>query len=207
MTGLILSLILRPTVSRTVCLGMKHTSGAYDQISDYCQPVAGLLMWGALSDERTGLSFTIVAGPRQRSHFRARDPWDSWPYFTVSDSRLPLSSPPTTLRATMEVSQFSVESSRVFCYDRCSVGLSVLEQSTLLGLTARSLVLWTNCQKKSQSYVTTDGQQASLSWNKAPIWGLRPDLDYFLTFEGVLIWGALSHERTGLSFAIATGPR
>jgi hypothetical protein len=34
----------------------------------YCQTVAGLLMWGALSDERTGLSFTIAAGPRQRSH-------------------------------------------------------------------------------------------------------------------------------------------
>jgi hypothetical protein len=27
-------------------------------------------MWGALSDERTDLSFTIAAGPRQRSHFR-----------------------------------------------------------------------------------------------------------------------------------------
>jgi hypothetical protein len=26
---------------------------------------------------------------------------------------------------------------------------------------------------QSQSYVTTDGQ--SDSWNKAPIWGLRPD--------------------------------
>jgi hypothetical protein len=25
-------------------------------------------MWGALSDERTGLPFTIVDGPRQRSH-------------------------------------------------------------------------------------------------------------------------------------------
>jgi hypothetical protein len=60
---------------------------------------------------------------------------------------------------------------------------------------------------KSHSYVTTDGQSASLSWNKAPIWGLRPDLDYCLTFAGLLIWGALSDERTGLSFAIATGPR
>jgi hypothetical protein len=29
-----------------------------------------------------------------------------------------------------------------------------------------------------ESYVTTDGQPASLSWNKAPIWGLRPDLYY-----------------------------
>jgi hypothetical protein len=46
-------------------------------------------MWGALSDERTGLLFTIAAGPRQRSHSQVRVPRDSWPYFTVSDSRLP----------------------------------------------------------------------------------------------------------------------
>jgi hypothetical protein len=26
-----------------------------------------------------------------------------------------------------------------------------------------------------ESYVTTDGQSASLSWIKAPIWGLRSD--------------------------------
>jgi hypothetical protein len=60
-------------------------------------------MWGALSDKRTGLSVTIAAGPRQRSHSRVRVPWDSRPYFTVSDSRLPFSSPPTTRRATVEV--------------------------------------------------------------------------------------------------------
>jgi hypothetical protein len=63
----------------------------------YCQTTAGLLMWGALSDERTGLSFTIAPGPRQRSHFRVWVPWDSWSYFAVSDSRL------TTRRATVEV--------------------------------------------------------------------------------------------------------
>jgi hypothetical protein len=42
-----------------------------------------------LSDERMGLSFTIAAGPRQRSHSQIRVPWDSWPHFTLSDSRLP----------------------------------------------------------------------------------------------------------------------
>jgi hypothetical protein len=31
---------------------------------------------------------------------------------------------------------------------------------------------------ESESYVTTDGQPASLSWKKAPIWGLRSDLCY-----------------------------
>jgi hypothetical protein len=60
-------------------------------------------MWGALSDERTGLSFTTAAGPRQRSNSRARVAWDSRPYFTVSDSRLPFLSPPTTRRVTVEV--------------------------------------------------------------------------------------------------------
>jgi hypothetical protein len=31
----------------------------------------------------------------------------------------------------------------------------------------------------NEYYVTTDGLPASLSWNKAPIWGLRSDLYYF----------------------------
>jgi hypothetical protein len=31
-------------------------------------------------------------------------------------------------------------------------------------------------ESESKSYVTTDSQSASLSWNKAPIWGLRPDV-------------------------------
>jgi hypothetical protein len=40
----------------------------------YCLTVAGLIMLGALSDERTGLSFTIAAGPHQRSHSRGLSP-------------------------------------------------------------------------------------------------------------------------------------
>jgi hypothetical protein len=55
----------------------------------YCQTVAGLLMWGHLSDERTGPSFTTAAGSRQGSYSQARVLWDSWPYFTLSDSRFP----------------------------------------------------------------------------------------------------------------------
>jgi hypothetical protein len=77
----------------------------------YCLTVAGLLIWGTLSDESMVLSFTIAAGPRQRSHFRVRVPWDSWPYFTVSDSRFPFSSPPTTRRFTVDV--FNAASTRV----------------------------------------------------------------------------------------------
>jgi hypothetical protein len=69
----------------------------------YFLTVAGLLAWGALSDERTGLPFAIAAGPCQRSHSRVRVPWDSLPYFAVSDLRLPFSSPPTTRRVTVEI--------------------------------------------------------------------------------------------------------
>jgi hypothetical protein len=50
-----------------------------------------------------GLSFTIAAGLRQRIHSGVRVLWDSRPYFTASDSRLPFLSPPTTRRATVEV--------------------------------------------------------------------------------------------------------
>jgi hypothetical protein len=38
-------------------------------------------MWGVISDERAGLSFTIAPGPRQRNHFLVRAPWDSWTIF------------------------------------------------------------------------------------------------------------------------------
>jgi hypothetical protein len=78
----------------------------------YCLRVAGLLIWGALSDERTGLSFTVAAGTCQRSLSRVRVPWDSRPYFPASDLRLPFSSPPTTRRVTVEV--FDPASTRVF---------------------------------------------------------------------------------------------
>jgi hypothetical protein len=53
-------------------------------------------LWGALSDERTGLSFVYVAGPCHCSISRVRVPWDSRPYFTVSDLRFPFPSPLTT---------------------------------------------------------------------------------------------------------------
>jgi hypothetical protein len=42
------------------------------------------------------------------------------------------------------------------------------------------------------------------SWNKAPIWGLRPDLCCYQRVAGLLMWDALSDESTGLSFARVT---
>jgi hypothetical protein len=92
-----------------------------------------------------GLSFTIPAGPRQRSRSQVRVPRGSWPHFTVSDTRLPQHGGP------------------------CPRIYRSQEQGCLV-----TQALGT----QSQSYVTTVGQSASLSWNKAPIWGLRPDLYY-----------------------------
>jgi hypothetical protein len=74
---------LWPMVSRTVYIRKKHPSGAYDQIFITIRQLQNCWIKGVLSAERTGLPFTIAAVPRQRSHFRVRVPWDSWPYFTL----------------------------------------------------------------------------------------------------------------------------
>jgi hypothetical protein len=70
-------IISRPTVSRPVYLGVKHSSGTPRPYFYYSQIVAVLLMWGALSDEKTGLWNTIAAGSRQPRHSRVRVPRDS----------------------------------------------------------------------------------------------------------------------------------
>jgi hypothetical protein len=66
---------------------------------------------------------------------------------------VPFSSLPTTRRATVGVFDpastrdfSSWLQSRVLCYDRRSVGRSVLEESTHLGLTTRCLLLSHNCR-------------------------------------------------------------
>jgi hypothetical protein len=64
---------------------------------------------GALSDERTSLSFVYATGPCQRSHSRVRVPWHSRPYITVSNFRLPFSSPSTTRRVTHHVGAFGLD--------------------------------------------------------------------------------------------------
>jgi hypothetical protein len=54
---------------------------------------------------------------------------------------------------------------------------------------------------KVKNMLRPTDQSASPSWNKAPIWGSRPDLYYCETVTGLLMRGTLSDERTGVSFA------
>jgi hypothetical protein len=58
-------------------------------------------IWGLWPDfyycHTVAVLFSLTRGRVcQRSHSRVRVPWDSRPYFAVSDSRLSFSSPPTT---------------------------------------------------------------------------------------------------------------
>jgi tryptophan-rich sensory protein len=62
--------------------------------------------------------------------------------------------------------------------------------------------LYLTASRERESYITTNGQMASLSWCQAPIWGLQPDFYYCQTIAGLLMWVALSDEKTGLSFTM-----
>jgi hypothetical protein len=83
----------------------------------YCQIVTCLFVWGARWREDGSVVY-IWCWPRQRSHFRVWVPWDSWPYFTVSDSRFRFPSSPSTRRATVEVFDPASTNSSLFITSR-----------------------------------------------------------------------------------------
>jgi hypothetical protein len=154
-------------------------------------------MWGALSDERTSLSFTIAAGPRQRNHSRVRVPRDSRPYFTLSDSRLPQ---PVGAGPRIYIPQepggpiipHALGSPFVATYDSQGYGGGFRNPPH---------------QSQCQSYFTTGCLPAiSSSWRQVP-WDPRPV--FFSTEHLVLesLCNILLDDMMGLSLKIASGPR
>jgi hypothetical protein len=93
---------LRLTVSQSVSLGVEPHLGLMTRylllFDSYGIVFLGRPLW-----RKGSLAFVYAVGPRQRSLYGVRLPWDSWPYFTVSDLRLPFSSPHTTRRVMVEV--------------------------------------------------------------------------------------------------------
>jgi hypothetical protein len=63
------------------------------------------------------------------------------------------------------------------------------------------LLNWT--ERQSQSDIATDGQSVSKSRCRASVRGSWPGIYYCLTVTVLLLWGALSDDRTGLSFVYA----
>jgi hypothetical protein len=164
-----------------------------------------LLCWReTLFDERAGLSYTVTAGPRQRNNSCILVPRDLWPYFTVSDSRLPQ---PGGLGPRIYISQKEG-------------GPVILSTNWVLFSSSPMIHRWrysnplprglsqlqNKVQSQRQSYIMTDGQSVGLGWCQAPIWGW-PNFYYHQTVAGLLKWGALSDDRTGLYFTVAAGPR
>jgi hypothetical protein len=180
--------MLQLTVSRPVSVGVKQPSGAPIPDFYYCQTVAGLLMWSALSDEKTGRSFTITAGPRHRSQSRVRLLRDSWPYFyfTVSDSRISQPGGPGHRIYIAQAGGPVIPTGTGFPFHR------LLRQAGLRWRHShqppRGAGDWIKLKSKLRYDRRSVGQSVSVS---SRIWGPRPDFCYCQTVDDLFMWGAL----------------
>jgi hypothetical protein len=116
LAGSWVSFMIRPTVSRPVCLGIKHPFGAYDQIFITCVTVTVLFSWGVLSDESSGSVFCMCCWPLPAQSSSGPSPLGLATLFYCLIFRLPFSSPPTTRRVTVEV--FDPASTRYFPWSK-----------------------------------------------------------------------------------------
>jgi hypothetical protein len=136
---------LRLTVGQSVTLGVEPHLGFMTRylllFDSYGLAVVGRPLW-----REDGSVFCMCCGPWQSSLSRLRVPWYSRPYLTVSDLRLPFSSPPTTPeRFSRSVNPFSslCQSQSHIATDGRSVSQSVsLGVEPHLGLMTRYLLLF-----------------------------------------------------------------
>jgi hypothetical protein len=154
-------------------------------------------LYNILSDDRMSLPFTIAAGPRQSSH-------------SLKSGTGSLGTHDHILLSQIRDSPHR-ESQAPYSYPSRTEWPSYTHRHWVpfssSPTTRRTTVeVFELASTKSESYVTTDGQSASLSWNKASIWGLRPESVSLSDSCGFVDVGR-SEKRTSLSFTIASGPR
>jgi hypothetical protein len=128
-----------------------------------------------------GLSFKIAGGPRQRSHSQVRVPRDSWPYFTVSDSRLHQSRGPER--------RFYVLQQQGGPDIPSGTGFPICRLLRHAGLRWKHSTPPPHGSTVDQVRIKVMLQPTvSRSWNKAPIWDLKDsDLYYCQTVAGLLL--------------------
>jgi hypothetical protein len=85
-------------------------------------------------------------------------------------------------RTGVHPGKFPVAGRTLFCR-RCNFSKCLSAASSLAGQ-----ALSHDTPNESESYITTNSQAASLSWNKAQICGLRPDFCNCQTVAGLLMW-------------------
>jgi hypothetical protein len=75
-----------------------------------------------------------------------------------------------------------------------------------LDLQTAELFLLSTSMLRAEPYAATDGQPASLSWNKAPIWGFGPYIYYLCDSYGFVLVGRPLWRKDGSVFYICCWP-
>jgi hypothetical protein len=83
----------------------------------------------------------------------------------------------------MKSSYFVINHSVLLCPNLYSTNIHISLTTCSILVLVRVVPTAPSFESESESYVTTDSQSASLSWNKAPNWGLRPDFYYCQTVQ------------------------
>jgi hypothetical protein len=138
-----------------------------------CQTASGLLMWGALSYERTGLSFTKLLLVLASAVILGSKSCETHDHILLAQVR---HSP--NLEGQVPV----------FIFPRNRVALG-------------SLFIASKSKSKSKLKLCYD--QWSVGQCQSPIQGPRPDVHYCQTVVGLLTWGAISDEKMDLSVTTA----
>jgi hypothetical protein len=144
-------------------------------------------MWGMQYNVEFGYQPSICS----RTVENHGKPWSSWPVAGPSECKLTSGKLSGIKYANLNDGPYLAAAIFKKKYTFVSTDLFMC----ILWMSSKQLcITLTGSESESESYVTTDGQSASLSWNKAPIWGLRPDFYYCETAR--VCWrGALSLTR------------